>query len=597
MTPPEIDDFEIEEKVDSPAKLADTIGKPTNLYLFATEFNSIKTYLLMLKGKIIDGFNSINLQTVTSGEGNNITTEEIVSYKNTPGNPPSYAKLIPSGSLEAFENDGLSRINISPIAIQHSQYGQLNWPIKDPSIPHRLATTDDIDTATNIDNVLNNGSTSVNKQQNFIGDSGNVVNISNDEIDINDSNGQGTQFRPYLIHAQNYDPDTAETWGFDLSETEVSSWRNESNWVGAIKKIALRFNEIVSAYYDNSIGDHGAIVTNHFQFPRLEDGASKQVAITDDVNNAILNLVDGADPSANTLQKLYAVIKAHIPEDYVPNIAARDAYNITHLPFSLFVIDDGDGKWAKYQATTIGVGATFVKLSDPDLLNAAMSASAIKASYESNTDTNAFTNALLTKLNGITSGATANSTDAYLLNRNNHTGTQLAATISDFASALLAITNPLYNKVIGKTNTGTVTGSTSATLLSYIKIPANTLADGSDFDAKSWTFKTGSSGTYQVRFALNTTPSIIGSTILGYYTTGASTALFVPFKRTFALLAGNLYFINNSLSFLTDDIQIQGTSYSQAAFNPAIDQYIIVQITLTNSTDSVTNSLFKIIGK
>lgn len=37
-----------------------------------------------------------------------------------------------------------------------------------------------------------------------------------------------------------------------------------------------------------------------------------------------------------------------------------------------------------------------------------------------------------TKLNGIATGATANSSDATLLNRANHTGTQLASTISDF---------------------------------------------------------------------------------------------------------------------------------------------------------------------
>lgn len=40
-----------------------------------------------------------------------------------------------------------------------------------------------------------------------------------------------------------------------------------------------------------------------------------------------------------------------------------------------------------------------------------------------------------TKLAGIASGATANSTDATLLNRANHTGTQLASTISDFSTA------------------------------------------------------------------------------------------------------------------------------------------------------------------
>lgn len=41
-----------------------------------------------------------------------------------------------------------------------------------------------------------------------------------------------------------------------------------------------------------------------------------------------------------------------------------------------------------------------------------------------------------TKLDGIATGATANSSDATLLNRANHTGTQLASTISDFSEAV-----------------------------------------------------------------------------------------------------------------------------------------------------------------
>lgn len=54
-----------------------------------------------------------------------------------------------------------------------------------------------------------------------------------------------------------------------------------------------------------------------------------------------------------------------------------------------------------------------------------------------------------TKLNGIATGATANQTDAYLLNRGNHTGTQLAATISDF-NASAASAAPVQS-VAGKT--------------------------------------------------------------------------------------------------------------------------------------------------
>lgn len=58
----------------------------------------------------------------------------------------------------------------------------------------------------------------------------------------------------------------------------------------------------------------------------------------------------------------------------------------------------------------------------------------IKALYEAELDTNAFTDALLTKLNGIAAGATANSSDATLLNRANHTGTQPFNTLSDYAN-------------------------------------------------------------------------------------------------------------------------------------------------------------------
>ena len=43
-----------------------------------------------------------------------------------------------------------------------------------------------------------------------------------------------------------------------------------------------------------------------------------------------------------------------------------------------------------------------------------------------------------TKLDGVATGATANSSDATLLNRANHTGTQLASTISNFAATVIA---------------------------------------------------------------------------------------------------------------------------------------------------------------
>jgi hypothetical protein len=55
------------------------------------------------------------------------------------------------------------------------------------------------------------------------------------------------------------------------------------------------------------------------------------------------------------------------------------------------------------------------------------------------------TQADITKLSGIEDNATANSTDATLLDRSNHTGTQTASTISDFGLTVSANTDVLNN--------------------------------------------------------------------------------------------------------------------------------------------------------
>jgi hypothetical protein len=130
------------------------------------------------------------------------------------------------------------------------------------------------------------------------------------------------------------------------------------------------------------------------------------------ITAAITALKDGVSTSGDTLQKLYNLILGAVTQITVANIAARDAYNVPRIPFNIFVTDDGDTKWALYAATTTGVGATFVKLSDPDLLNAVMTAAQIKTAYESNSDTNAFTNALLAKLNAISGTNTGDETAA-----------------------------------------------------------------------------------------------------------------------------------------------------------------------------------------
>jgi hypothetical protein len=71
-----------------------------------------------------------------------------------------------------------------------------------------------------------------------------------------------------------------------------------------------------------------------------------------------------------------------------------------------------------------------------------------------------------TKLDGIATGATANSSDATLLNRANHTGTQTAATISDFDTEVANNTAVAANtaKTTNAFHTGDVTGATVLTI-------------------------------------------------------------------------------------------------------------------------------------
>ncbi len=66
----------------------------------------------------------------------------------------------------------------------------------------------------------------------------------------------------------------------------------------------------------------------------------------------------------------------------------------------------------------------------------------------------------------VANGATANATDAALRDRATHTGTQTAATISDFATAVAATAAVTANtaKVTNATHTGDVTGATALTI-------------------------------------------------------------------------------------------------------------------------------------
>ena len=134
-----------------------------------------------------------------------------------------------------------------------------------------------------------------------------------------------------------------------------------------------------------------------------------------------LDIIQGDASTTGSIAKAEADAKAYADEQIdaaklalgtnfsVADIAARDALEDLTVGDIIFVTDDGDTKWAQYKVTAVtdgdGSTSTFEKIMDEDVYLNAISASAVKTSYESNADTNALTDALLSKLNNIEENA------------------------------------------------------------------------------------------------------------------------------------------------------------------------------------------------
>lgn len=140
--------------------------------------------------------------------------------------------------------------------------------------------------------------------------------------------------------------------------------------------------------------------------------------------------------------------------------------------YGLSLLDDADATTAR---TTLGLAAIAASASASDLTSGTLPAAQFNDTSHGSrgggllhaavtTGAAGFMSASdKTKLDGIASGATANSSDATLLNRANHTGTQLSTTISDFTEAAQDAVGGAFDATLSYNDAGNSIGRAAIT--------------------------------------------------------------------------------------------------------------------------------------
>jgi hypothetical protein len=175
------------------------------------------------------------------------------------------------------------------------------------------------------------------------------------------------------------------------------------------------------------------------------------------------------DAGAITVSKMANLAASTILGNNTGSAAAPIALTVAQVK-TLLAIAAGDVSGLAAIATTPSAAnltsGTLPALRFDDTSHGARAGGTLHANVIAGGAAGFMTGADKTKLDGVATGATANATDAALRDRATHTGTQLAATISDFATAVAATAAVTANtaKVTNATHTGDVTGATALTI-------------------------------------------------------------------------------------------------------------------------------------
>jgi hypothetical protein len=135
-----------------------------------------------------------------------------------------------------------------------------------------------------------------------------------------------------------------------------------------------------------------------------------------------------------------------------------------------------------------------------------------------------------------------------------------------------------------------VTGTVANTIIKSYLVPANTLSVGDTLDIKTVCSKTGTNATANFRIYTNTSASLTGASSLALVVP-ASNNIYFSLDRTYTLKSGNTLESFPVGSTATTDEVGSTAAISNTAFNPTVDNYIIIAIQPNNASDSFKQTL------
>jgi hypothetical protein len=150
-------------------------------------------------------------------------------------------------------------------------------------------------------------------------------------------------------------------------------------------------------------------------------------------------------------------------------------------------------------------------------------------------------------------------------------------------------------KAIKITSDGTnVTGTTADTLTTSLAISANTFTTGDVLRIISFNEFTGTTGTKQVRFYINTSASLSGATLLGTAPNAVASTRAIGMDRNLVIKSATSTKTHSTVTTTYTNSNITSGALTNANIDWTTTQYIIVSIQLGNAGDSGFNSFLSI---